>query len=138
MMVNQNGWKYFYFSAFDEEWKIAKGSASELDTVEAHFGLYNSNRLLKDAFQTLKFTEDAPVTEGQKPDAVTNGTAANSSGNAANANGNAVTGTSTATPPLAGVNAANSTAINGNAATSSSNATSPPTGASTPAKCSTD
>lgn len=131
-MASQNGWKYFYFSVFDEEWKIAKGSTAELDTVEAHFGLYNSNRLLKDAFQTLKFMEDAPVAEGQKPDA------ANSNGNAANANGNAAAGTSTATSPLTGVNAANSTAINENAAASPSNVMSPPTGASTPARCSTD
>lgn len=49
-MAKTHGWKYFYFAAFDEAWKIEGGKE---DTVEAHFGLFHADRSLKEEFRSL-------------------------------------------------------------------------------------
>lgn len=56
-MAELQGWKYFYFAAFDEPWKIEAAEAKD-DTVEAHFGLFNADRSLKQEFRTLTDSVD--------------------------------------------------------------------------------
>ena len=41
----QEKWEYFYFEAFDEPWKATVAPAN--GTVEAYFGLFDQNRVLK-------------------------------------------------------------------------------------------
>ncbi|RLN96136.1 hypothetical protein BBJ28_00014143 [Nothophytophthora sp. Chile5] len=42
-MAQQQGLEFFYFEAFDEEWKITSSNA----TVEGHFGLFHADGTLK-------------------------------------------------------------------------------------------
>lgn len=52
-LATENSWKYFYFAAYDEEWKIATLEANE--TVEAYFGIFEANGTLKPAIAALDF-----------------------------------------------------------------------------------
>lgn len=52
-LAAENSWKYFYFAAYDEEWKIATLEANE--TVEAYFGIFETNGTLKSAIAELDF-----------------------------------------------------------------------------------
>ncbi|KDO27286.1 hypothetical protein SPRG_07535 [Saprolegnia parasitica CBS 223.65] len=49
---------YFYFAAFDDTWKSAGINVS--DTVEAHFGLYNSSGQLKPSIAALTLPSVTP------------------------------------------------------------------------------
>lgn len=70
-MAKKFGWKYFYFAAFDEAWKIV-GPEAEEDTVEAHFGLFKADRTLKDVFKNGMESAVADITVA--PGAGTNST----------------------------------------------------------------
>ena len=57
------GWSYFWFTGFDNDWRvdqeIAEGGDGE--TVEGQFGLFYSNRTLKEHFQSLDFSCPFPA-----------------------------------------------------------------------------
>ncbi|KAF1328665.1 putative glycosyl hydrolase family 17 protein, partial [Globisporangium splendens] len=73
-LARQQSWEYFYFEAFDEEWKVA---AAVDETVEAHFGLFNANGTVKANFVSVLLEESAAVpdfsldVEGGKAEAST-------------------------------------------------------------------
>ncbi|ETV91448.1 hypothetical protein H310_13991 [Aphanomyces invadans] len=49
--------KYFYFAAFDDAWKATQDG--NVDSVEAHFGIYDSKGVIKPHFATLKLSPSA-------------------------------------------------------------------------------
>ncbi|RLN96134.1 hypothetical protein BBJ28_00014141 [Nothophytophthora sp. Chile5] len=57
---------YFYFSAFDEPWKLATLEANE--TVEAYFGLFTQEGVLKDAISAEFDNSTSTSTDGSSSD----------------------------------------------------------------------
>lgn len=47
--ATSNGWAYFYFSSYDEPYKVTDENA----TVEGYFGIYNQSGTMKTEFSTL-------------------------------------------------------------------------------------
>lgn len=58
-MAEEHEWEYFYFAAFDEEWKVA--TSHENNTVEAYFGLFDDQGTLKPEIAALSWEETAPT-----------------------------------------------------------------------------
>lgn len=47
------GYKYFYFTSFDNTWRIQEDG--DQNTVEGHFGIYYSNGNMKEHFKSFSF-----------------------------------------------------------------------------------
>lgn len=81
-LASKNSWKFYYFEAFDAEWK-AQVSAAAKDTVEAHFGIFHADGTLKSEFAEV---ESGSNSSGNTGNSNTN---SNSNGNGnGNSNGN--------------------------------------------------
>ena len=62
-LASDRGWSYFWFTGFDNDWRVAQSIAEGEDgnTVEGQFGLFYSNRTLKEHFQSLDFSCPFPA-----------------------------------------------------------------------------
>lgn len=51
-LAQQHNLKYYYFAGFDESWKLKSASANS--TIEAYFGIFDKDGVIKDAYKALK------------------------------------------------------------------------------------
>lgn len=66
--------KYFYFAAFDEQWKIATEHANS--TVEAYFGIFKQNGELKTEYKAIQLDVDVTESSSSSDDDAGDSTAA--------------------------------------------------------------
>lgn len=118
-MATTYGWKFYYFEAFDAAWKA---EAEGKDTVEAHFGLFSADGVLKSDVATATGSFESGNATGAGNSTTSNGSSSNnstsspSSATASSSNGTASSSNSTGVYESAPAVGLGQTSVSGNSA----------------------